>query len=464
MALSITQTPSVPFDQAYGANPVTLAGLGTITPLPNKYVLQILKGGAVIGDVRQAPNSIGNAVFDIQNMLQNFVAPSPNFVELIGYNGNKLLNSANETVEYEIRYGYETSGVVGGLTTYPNKLKAVGGTKAYFEVPYANSEFIPDLTNQGPCSIVTKQGKPFSDMTTFRLASQITDGKPNWLNGAMRVYDHYVTREDFETISYWNSPTNQYSTNNNKSIEAVTVWQYNGNSTVGSPYVIYNTVANGGGPNAIPGSGTAVAYPYWAITVGTGPQNLNSNLNVATTHYYVATNAYTYPNGCVSSIQGLNDSPMHYVHRYNIIEPECNDFPEIQFSWLNSYGFRDYYSFRKRNDRAVTIERNTYLKEAANYNSASYNVNIYDRGTTVYSEVLGQEFKCFTNYLSDAEALFLEKLFISADVKVRFADTDDFIPVTLLNKAYTEKTVRKDQLFQYEITFKIAHNIKAQRG
>jgi len=467
MAITLTQTPSTPFDQVYGANPVTLAGLSTISPLPNKYVLQILRGGQVIGDVRQAPNAIGRAVFDIQNILQNFVAPSPNNVETTGYIGTRLIASQNETVEYQIRFGHETSGVVGGLQTYATKLVGIGGSKAYFQVPYLNSEFIPNMYNAGPCSSVTKQGKPFSDMAAYRLASEITDGKPNWLSGAMRVYDHYVTRDDMETLSYWNAPTatggNQYT----KSIEAVTIWQYTG-PVAAAPNVIYNTIANGGGPNSVPGSSTNVQYPYWAITAGVGPKNLNGILSPTTTHYYVVTNAYTYPNGCVSTIQGLGDGPMHYVHRFNIIEEACNDFPEIQVSWLNSYGFRDYYSFRKRHDRAVTINRNTYLKDAANYNGTGYNVNIYDRGTTTYSQDLGQEFTAFTNYLTDAEALFLEKLFISADVKVRFNDAPDsqyqWVPVTLQNKTYTEKTVRKNQLFQYDITFRIAHNIKSQRG
>ena len=470
MAIALSQTPSTPFDQVYGANPVTLTGLSTISPLPNKYVLQVLRGGQIIGDVRQAPNSIGRAVFDIQNILQNFVAPSPNNVEVTGYIGTKLISSQNETVEYQIRIGYETSGVVAGLQTYNVKFVGVGGSKPYFEVPYPNAQFIPIVNNAGPCSSVTKQGRPFSDMENYRLASQITDGKPNWLTGAMRVYDHYVTRDDMETLSYWNSPSVTGTPSPaTKSIEAITIWQYvGGGNTPLAPNVIYNTISNGGGPNPSPGTGTTVAYPYWAITAGVGPKNINGILSASTTHYYVATNAYTYPNGCVSQIQGLGDGPMHYVHRFNIIEESCNDFPEIQVSWLNSYGFRDYYSFRKRHDRNVTIGRNTYLQEAANYNGTGYNVNIYDRGTTTYSQDLGQEFIAFTDFLSDADALFLEKLFISADVKVRFNDSADeqyqWVPVTLMNKTYTEKTVRKNKLFQYDITFRIAHNIKSQRG
>ena len=160
---------------------------------------------------------------------------------------------------------------------------------------------------------------------------------------------------------------------------------------------------------------------------------------------------------------------MHYVHRFNIVDPACNDFPEYQFSWLNKYGFRDYYSFNKRKDRKVSIKRNEYLREAADYNAANYDVNIYDRGTTVYSQMLPEEFSAFTDYISDEDALYLEGLFISADVKVRFNDRPgqekyQWVPVSLISNSYDEKTYRKNKLFQYDIKFKLAHNIKSQRG
>ena len=94
-------------------------------------------------------------------------------------------------------------------------------------------------------------------------------------------------------------------------------------------------------------------------------------------------------------------------------------------------------------------------------------VNIYDRGTTVFSQTLPEEFSAFTGFISDADALYLEGLFISADVKVRFNDSDTptkWVPVSLMSTDYVEKTVRKDKLFQYDIKFKLAHNIKSQRG
>ena len=467
MAVTILQSPSLPFDQAYGPNPVTLTGApvdpitGVITA--DKYVLRINRGGQVVADLRQSPNAIGNAIFDIQNVLQNFVSPSSNDIEQLGYVGDQLSNSALESVSYTISFGFETDSVVVMQGTSPLYL-AFGGTKEYFEVPYENGVFIPTVSDFTGCTEIIKQGQPFTDLQTFRLGSDITDGKPSWLLNNMRVYDHYVTPSDMVTLSYYNNVNDPFP--GVRGIDAFVFWQYDGTILTTTDFV-YNTVANGGGPNVTPGQGLNPLYPNAAITCGVGPKNLDFFEGAEnTSHYYVSTSAWT---DCASINPGLTNGSLHYVHRFNIIEESCNDFPEYQFSWLNKYGFRDYFSFRKRKDRSVKIRRNTYLKEAADYNAAQYNVNIYDSGTTVYSQVLPEEFTAFTNYLTDAEALYLEGLFISADVKVRFDDAPgdqrfEWVAVSLLSTDYTEKTVRKDKLFQYSIKFALAHNIKSQRG
>jgi len=465
MAITILQTPNTIFDQAYGPNPVTLSGIPvdpqTGVLIADKYVLQIYRNGALIADLRQTPNRVARAIFDIQNVLQNFVSPSVNSVEQTGYVGNPILNSAKETTPYELHAGFEDSTGITIQTIQPG-FTSFGGSKEYFEVPYDPTEFIPVLATPA-CTTIVTQGRPFTEQTSYRLGVEIMDGKPTWLLDDMRVYDHYVTASDMTTISYYNVPTGTGPILA-QSIEAFVFYQYTGDTLISIDQVA-NIQGQGGGPNVNLGDGSLPQYPYKAVTVGAGPKNYQGFAQSAT-HYYITTGAYT---ECVQTVSGIADGSMHYVHRFNIIEEACNDFPEYQFSWLNKYGFRDYYSFRKRKDRSVQINRNTYLKEAADYNSTDYNVNIFDRGTTVYSQTLEETFTAFTNYISNEDALFLEGLFTSADVKVRFNDAVgaqqfQWIPIALQSTSYTEKTTRKDQLFQYDIKFKKAHNLKSQRG
>ena len=75
-----------------------------------------------------------------------------------------------------------------------------------------------------------------------------------------------------------------------------------------------------------------------------------------------------------------------------------------------------------------------------------------------------------TGYMSDEEAKYLEGLFNSPDVRVRLgmnapAGYDAyFFGCNVTSASWTEKSYRKDQLFQYEIRFKLANNLKSQRG
>ena len=87
----------------------------------------------------------------------------------------------------------------------------------------------------------------------------------------------------------------------------------------------------------------------------------------------------------------------------------------------------------------------------------------------MFSQALQENFTAFTDFISDEEAIYLESLFTSPDVKVRFNEKPapgkyEWVPVSLLSTSYTQKTSRKDKLFQYDIKFKRAHNLKSQRG
>jgi hypothetical protein len=102
------------------------------------------------------------------------------------------------------------------------------------------------------------------------------------------------------------------------------------------------------------------------------------------------------------------------------------------------------------------------MQESIDYNASSVGVLAGGRGYRTFSQTLTDKYTVRTNWLTDEEAAYLENLFISPDVRANLGD--GFIAVTLLNTSYVEKTIRKDKMFQYEITFKTAYNIKSQRG
>lgn len=467
MAITITQNPSLPFDMAYGPNPITLNG---ILPTQDKYALRIYIVGQVdpVADIRQSPNRVARAIFDVQNILQAKVGPSnynidglfaPSVVQ------QRPLHIANgELIEYQIAYNTETNGTLDGpWTTSPTVYTTIAGSKQYDQVPYDANQWRPEVYGApvpGTCTAILKYGKPLSD-NKWEITDQetgdefIQDGFQS--PGGIEV--HNVYRKDQCTKTFYSKVkrTGASILPEVQGLERFEILQYNGIYLIASAF-INNTQSNGGGPNVTLNQGLLVGGNFQTITIATGPNNLPIPLEPETTHYYIIP---TTSSQCDVSLAAWK------AQRYNILEEPCNDYPHIQFAWLNSVGFRDQFTFSKRNEKKINTTRNEFLKEAADFNSNSYSVDLQSRGFTTYSQTIKETWTATTDYINDEQVALIESMFKSAQVMVRITDSEyenEWQPVRLQSSSYTEKSYRKDRLFQYQVTFTIASNIKSQRG
>ena len=447
MAVSITQDPG-DYNLAYGVNALTLTG---ITP-GSKYVMQVWDSGLTnkLADVRQSPNVEGKAIFDIQNILQSYITGSKKDLETI----TQLATSADETVRYYIKFGSETAAGAVTIDGTSTVKEAFGGRKEYFEIDWDPETYQCEVSGNDAnpvCTVIDQKGKPLTDLPTC-LADSMSGFNPY---GSDPIYCAKVTDNDHLTVSFLSKLNrNASAVSQAQGIEAFQITFYNGDTYNGF-LSIPNIESNGGGPNNAVGDGESVTDPYSIISVGLGPQNITIPAN--TTHYYVTTRVWT--NCTPNNLLDYGHTPV----RVDIVEANCNDYDHIRVSWTNSYGMRDYYSFTKRNEKRIRIKRNTYLQESADYASTSYTTNRYDRGTTTFSQKLDMDYTASTDWVSDEDAIYLENLFVSPDVRVKIGD-GEWQPVTLTSNSYTERNYRKDRLFQYQIQFRAAHGLKSQRG
>jgi hypothetical protein len=120
--------------------------------------------------------------------------------------------------------------------------------------------------------------------------------------------------------------------------------------------------------------------------------------------------------------------------------------------------------------RSTKRRANNFLANTADYNAQLYATSTGARGYTTYSQEIQETFTAETGYMSDADADYLEGLFNSPDVRVRLGQNGPpayeayFFGCNVTSASWTEKSYRKDKLFQYEIKFKLANNVKSQRG
>ena len=488
MAVTATQTPYRPFDMAYGANPITLDG---ITASQEKYALQITVVGQTtpIADIRQSPNRYARAIFDIQNILQSQIEPSKNNIDALHYSvgfaqQNTRMRIANgELIQYQIAYTTETNGQLDApFTVSPIIYTAIGGAKDYWQVPFdEGANFIPivDGTVDG-CTDINFAARPLSD-NTWTIADTETGDNLLTVNGGYPspggIDVQNVYAGDQNTKSFWQTisrvagpyPANTLA----QGIEAFHILQCNASGNIFNTTTLANTQSSGGGPNITLGQGLIPTGNFNVITLATGPANFpQGTLSSATTHYYIVPVLYTplSPTNCSTDEQSqvpVMSEAAWRIQRYNVLPTPCNDYDHIQFAWMNSEGFRDQITFTKRNEKMVVTKKNNFLKEAADYNEVRYVVDEQSRGFTTYSQTINENWTATSGFINDEEAKLLESMFKSASVMVRFSVgeyANQWVPIQLLSSKYTQKTVRKDRLFQYTVNYRLANNIKSQRG
>lgn len=486
MAVSVTQSPYRPFDMAYGANVVTLNG---ITASQQKYALRVfVLGNTVpIADIRQSPNRYARAIFDIQNILQTQVQPTINNIDGLHYSlsgfaqQNTRMQIANgELVQYQIAYTTETNGSLDApFEQSPIIYTALGGQKEYWQLPYdEGADFIPivDATATG-CTDINYAARPLSD-NAWTIADTETGDNLLTVNGGYPspagIDVHNVYAGDQCTKSFWQKISRvagPYPANaNTQGIEAFTVLQCNAAGGIFNTSTLANTQSNGGGPNISLGQGQIPTGNFNVITLATGPANFPiGTLSAACTHYYIVPVLYT-PQACViddqSQVPLMNEAAWR-IQRYNVLEAPCNDYDHIQFAWLNSEGFRDQFTFTKKNEKKINTKRNNFLKDVADFNDTRYIVDKQSRGFTTYSQSIKEDWTATSGYMNDKEADLLESMFKSPSVNVRFSTgeyANEWIPINLISSSYVQKSYRKDRLFQYTVNYKLASNIKSQRG
>jgi len=496
--VTLSQSPG-DYNLAYGPNPVTLS---TLTSGANKFVLQVQTvGGDILADIRQTPNTLGNAIFDIQNILQTYVHVSPIGTEGIGLGNASTANlqqSVEEVERYILRIGDETGGVVQLKAVSYGPYEVIGGKKPWYDLLWAEGPYQAALNGDDSnpaCTNIYSNGQPLTDDVSYIRGSELTTmgvAAPSSIGINTKVQIHDVFSDDQHTVSYFNKPyTGGLPSPSSAAscIEGFRITSYNAAGTSVDDVIIPNIIANDGGPNVAYGDGQEPRDNTLVITAGLGPQNLTNftynttplataqyTLDPTVAYYYVQTVAYT-PGTCLATFTGYTDESMHWVQMFRIYgrgavtnTSGCLDYDRIQFSWLNSFGFRDYYTFTKKNVRSTKRRANNFLAGTADYNAANYSTTLGARGYTTYSQEIQETFTAETGYMSDEDADFLEGLFNSPDVRVRLGQNGPlayesyFFGCNITSASWTEKSYRKDKLFQYEIKFKLANNVKSQRG
>jgi hypothetical protein len=445
------------WNKAFGPNVFTL--YNTAASQASIYYFEIWNYNLTekLATMRQNRNSAGVCHFDVKKILQNQVEPQR------GLEATALLaTSGPETLEYKVKAGYISTTDIPIITFESStSYKLTMGRKPFFELDWDETPYIGQYTavGSGLHSII----EPAQLLTDWDYAvpkASLTGTVPSeFANAAYSdAYVRRIRRDEQWTISAINQA--DISDGSTEVISQLRVKSYNGTTLV-DDITIDNTEANGGGPLRVDACNyAAVVAPFLIITAQVGPDMLGLSADI--THYY----CWFEVSNPVSLIGCTDLAPTTGINRFDIDLGECNDFTPIQLSWMNSLGFRDYFTFQKRNDNEITIKRNEYYELPGDWNAGTFAIGQEARGRRVFSQSAEETWVLRTGYLTDQEAEFVKSLLLSADVNYHevLANDATWFAATLTTARWQAKTFRKNKLFQLEIEIKVSNNVTTQRG
>jgi hypothetical protein len=441
------------------------------------------------GEFKASPNAAGVCMFDFNQILENgvgtvyngmFASDPTAFSKYQGlfYTQTQFYHSIHNIDNFA--FGKENGKFVQ-ISFFIEYLGAAGNTAI---VERANMQIMAPmlfifngvLYDTDLLSFVNQLDFGY-DMSSYFLQNIGDIGAGGFITNAPKTQN--ATMNDYGTVAFFNGVQESAfgfdvgyipppATGYKYTVKELQIIMRDSNDVqVGSTITMTNSQTNGG----------------WSGQSGTGDDPTNSNVNTKILY------AGVYPanlRAWSSDFQiqlGLGNMsyytiiaydqdsvPIGETYRINLIT-DCL-YPPIRICWVNKFGTWDYYTFMKKSTRNLKTKRKEYTKLKGTWNNALYNPNIPTGGKQNYLVQTNETIKVNTDYITEAEAVWLEELFNSQQMfilndyhfNLNVNNINRFVePVILTTSSYKIKTKLNDKLIQYSFEFKRNTDRRTQR-
>ena len=389
----------------------------------------------LIGTFKTTPNNAGVGMFDLRPILETFVSPD---------------NEPSFFAKYK--------GILKSIATFPihlvDKYTLSDKSIKFFAVRFL-VESATDATGSVGAPTLEVDSAEF---TMFNGVLQYDDVLTKSLVGndyGYNLQNFELTDNDSQFLS--NAPTTQYARltdygtfpflnfvpNSTDKVSSLTLKYYNSSGVqLGTDEDVPNQTSNGG-VASLGGSNTMLNY------FGGFPANLDGWSTIWDAHK---------ANISYYTIQDTNGESVLY--RINILCPNLKGFEAIRLAWLNQWGTWDYYTFNMKSTRSIQTNRTSYTQLSGTWNESTFKISDYKGGKKNFRVNSTEKIKLNTDFVTEAEGVWLEELINSNEVyivngfssDVSNTITNKYIdPVVLTTSSYVKKTIANDKLMQYTI-------------
>jgi len=405
MALTIYNTP-YSYAPAYNQMVFTLSS--TSIAQPNfRYIADVyMNGSSEYTRLQCAPNPTNTSgVFDISGIVQNSLSRDAED------NTTTFKQCGNSIASYVVQFG-EQYGASSGITNYTNLVSSSGyGYNGVFEplmfLDYTVNKYV----------LQNSSSQFLTDRPTFEtragekiILGFLTDAVNEAFN--LEIISYYDEGTIFNTVR----TTNPFASMANRQDRSINV---------------------------------RVDHDWLSSLV-------NADLSFGTTPIFSA--SYDYYDIRIKNNSGTVVSETIRIYPGEDI---CTKYTPIRFKFMNNYGKYDYYTFTGATTKNTNIKRNTFKSNPNTWSGVNYNYATTSRGLSQYETILDDTITINSDWITEAESIWLEQLVTSPDVYIY--DGNDLVSVNITNSTYQTKYVASEQLFNLVISFTYSQNRKRQR-
>lgn len=426
-----------------------------------------------IGTFKATPNNAGVGIFDMRNIIENYVS-SDNLTheDMSGVFGPQYKTDYPGTTASELEF-YPIHNV--DKFTLSTNITAFMVLRFYVEYLGADDGINPPDPNvvarADGTTVTSNEFQIFNAYVKYEESIRAFQGDFGF---DTQIFKPGATNKRFLT----NMPSTQTCNIEDYGVLAIYVPDYGSSLNVSAVRVTYYPEKNGGGValattsygrNAVNG---AYAYSGWQeltsnciIYFGAYPGNLkNWDGNFPTT-------AQLQGGSIVWEVLDVASGVSMESFTINVNCPEKKDFEPIRLCWLNQWGAWDYFTFVKKSTRSFKTKGSTYTQLRGSWNRDKYRNDSFRGGKKTFRVNTTEQIKINTDYVSEKYNNSFEDLINSPEVYMLegfqqdppFFTLNNYVtPVRLTSKSFTRKTVANENLIQYGFSIEKTLTLRTQ--
>lgn len=164
------------------------------------------------------------------------------------------------------------------------------------------------------------------------------------------------------------------------------------------------------------------------------------------------------------TVVGVDAGDVEVTAKYGYwVDEDCKYNP-VHLYWLNQLGGWDSYSFIKKNERSIEVEKKRYKQYLGDYNNATtdnpFSTEAFSRSLTEREPIVKTFLNLNSNWLTESEFKYMRDLFRSKSVWMVDDNVDGYsvVPVVVEDNNYIMRRERNSRKYNQTLRLQIAND------